>query len=233
MATPNCGTYVQSFRVTCYMFTILPPIYFCVFIFPFPPYINWNGWLICNRAQFLCNFHFLMWLLLLMPYLLIGLFIFRDLGCLYWLALLGQVPCVRFILPCRRSRPLPWCWVGWPSIYLVRWFPCIWITVLLKLTHVIKVVQCLLFFPGWPARSWAWSTSMVLLLFQHTFLPTSMWRQIICPGISCLQNVIFSLRWLMQLFTFGVFIRWTCWHLLILFNASIITPWKLHYLWGS
>ena len=43
MATPKCSTYVMSFRVTCYMFIILPPNYFCIFIFPFPPYINWNG----------------------------------------------------------------------------------------------------------------------------------------------------------------------------------------------
>ena len=35
MATPNCGTCVISFRVTCYMFTILPPICFLGFIFPF------------------------------------------------------------------------------------------------------------------------------------------------------------------------------------------------------
>ena len=43
MATPNCGTYAVSFRVTCYMFIILPPNYFCLFIFPSPPYVNWNG----------------------------------------------------------------------------------------------------------------------------------------------------------------------------------------------
>ena len=43
MATPNCGTYTMSFRVTCYVFTILPLIYFCVLIFPFAPYVNWNG----------------------------------------------------------------------------------------------------------------------------------------------------------------------------------------------
>ena len=98
--------------------------------------------------------------------------------------------------------------------------------------HVIKVVQCLLFFPGWPARYWVWLTSMVLLLFQHTCLPTSMWRQIICPRIDCFQSGIFSFRWLRQLFTFGAFWRWNCWHVLILLNASIITSWKLHYLWG-
>ena len=34
-------------------------------------------------------------------------------------------------------------------------------------------------------------------------------------------------------FTFGAFQRWTSWHLLILLNASIISLWKLHCLWGS
>ena len=84
-------------------------------------------------------------------------------------------------------------------------------------------------FPGWPARYWVWPTSMV---FQHTFLPTSMWRQIFCPRIGCFQSDTFSLRLLRQLFTFGVFQRWTCWHLLILLNASIISLWKLCCLWG-
>ena len=59
-----------------------------------------------------------------------------------------------------------------------------------------------------------------------------MWREIICPGISCFQSGNFSLRLLMQPFSFGAFWRWTCWHLLIVLNASIIIPWKLHYLWG-
>ena len=75
--------------------------------FPFPPYVNWKCWLICNRAQFLCNFHFLMWLLLDNPHPLIGLFIFRDLGYFYWLVVLGQDLCVGLILPCRSSRSLP------------------------------------------------------------------------------------------------------------------------------
>ena len=173
-----------------------------------------------------------MWLLLLMPHPLIGPFIFRDLGYLHQLVVLGQVLCVELILPCRCSRPLPWCCAGWPSAYLVTWLPCIWITALLSLTCVIKVVECLLFFPGWPARYWVWLTSILLLLFQHTFLPTSMWRQIICPGIGCFQSSIFSLRWLMQPFALGAFQRWTCRRLLILLNASIISSWKLHCLWG-
>ena len=44
---------------------------------------------------------------------------------------------------------------------------------------------------------------MVILFFQHTFLPTSMWRQIFCLGISCFWSGTFSLRCLRQLFTFG------------------------------
>ena len=75
--------------------------------------------------------------------------------------------------------------------------------------------------------------SMVLLLFQHAFLPTSVWRLIICPRIRCFQSSIFSLRWIRQLFTFGAFQRWTWWHLLIPLYVSIITPWNLHYLCGS
>ena len=53
-----------------------------------------------------------------------------------------------------------------------------------------------------------------------------------CPRISCFQSGTFSLRWLRELFTFVAFQRWTSWHLLILLNASIISLWKLHCLWG-
>ena len=79
-------------------------------------------------------------------------FIFRVLGYLYQLVVPGQVPCLGLILPCRNFRLLPSCSIGWPSTSLVRLLPCIWITILLKHTCVIKVVQCLLFFPDWPAR---------------------------------------------------------------------------------
>ena len=50
--------------------------------------------------------------------------------------------------------------------------------------------------------------------------------------IGCFWSGTFSLRWLRQLIAFGAFQRWTCWHLLILLNASIISLWKLHCLWG-
>ena len=78
-------------------------------------------------------------------------FYFQDLGYLYQLVVHGPVPCLELILPCRKFRLLQSCYVEWPSASLVRWLPCIWITVLIRLICVIKVVQCLPFFPGWPA----------------------------------------------------------------------------------
>ena len=65
-----------------------------MFIFLFPLYVSWISWLNYNKVLFHCNFHFMMWSLLLMPHPLIGPFIFRDLGYLYWLVVPGQVPCV-------------------------------------------------------------------------------------------------------------------------------------------
>ena len=134
MATPNCGDSVMSIRVTCQLFITLPPICFLLFTFPFQLYINWNGYLICSRAQFLCNFHFLMWLLLLMPWPFTGPFIFRDLVCHYQLVDPGLVLCVGLTLPCRTFRLSPWCCVEWLSTYLVKSLPCIWITALQKLS---------------------------------------------------------------------------------------------------
>ena len=158
----------MSFRVTCWLFiTLLPPC-FLLFTFPLQVFVYWNGYLICNRAQFLCNFQFLMWLLILMPCPLIGPFIFRGLVYHCWLVDPGQVLCVGLILPCRSFRLLPWCCLECLSTYLVRRLPCIWITVLQKHICLIKMVQCLLFFPDWPAGYWVWLTSMVLLLFQQS-----------------------------------------------------------------
>ena len=110
--------------------------------------------------------------------------------------------------------------------YLVRWLPCIWITALQKLICVIKVLQYLLFFPEWIARYWVWPTSTVFLLFQHTFLPISMWRPITCHAIGWFKSGIFFLILPKQLFTFGVYQRWICWHHPIPLNVSIITPWE-------
>ena len=185
MAIPNFGDCVMSFRVTCWLYITLQPTFFLLSIFPFQLYINWNSYLICNRVHFPCSFHFMMWLLLQMPHLLIGPFIFRDLICHCQLADPGLVLCVGLILPFRNFRQLPWSCLEWLPAYLVRWLPCILITALKELICVIKVVQYLLFFPDWPAGYWVWLTSTVLLSFQHMFLPISVWRLIICHGVNC------------------------------------------------
>ena len=84
-----------------------PAHLFLLLTFPFQLYINWNGYLIFNRAQFLCKFHFLMWLLLLMPCPLIGPFIYRDLVCHYQLVDPGLVLYVGLIVPYRSFRKMP------------------------------------------------------------------------------------------------------------------------------
>ena len=185
-----------------------------------------------NKVLFHCNFCFPMWSLLLMLHPRRGPFIFRDLGYLYQLVVHGPVPCLGLILPCRNFRLLPSCYVGWPSTSLVRWLPCIWITVLLRHTCVIKVVQCLLFFPDclpdtesdWQA--WYYSSSSI-----HSY-PPQCGGKFSVPVSSCFQSGTFFLRWLRQLFYLWAFQRSTSWHLLILLNTSIISLWKLHCLWG-
>ena len=52
------------------------------------------------------------------------------------------------------------------------------------------------------------------------------------PGLVASGVAPSPLRWIRQLFTFGAFQRWTCQHLLVLLNTSIISLWKLHCLWG-
>ena len=55
--------------------------------------------------------------------------------------------------------------------------------------QAIAVMLC------WLCGYWVWPTSMVLLLFQHKFLLTSIWRMITCPRTRCFQSGIFSLGW--------------------------------------
>ena len=141
-------------------------------------------------------------------------------------------PCIGLILPYRNFRKLAWCCIEWLFSYLARWLPCIWIRALQKLVCVIKVVQYFLFFPDWPIGYWVWLTSTVLLLFQHRFLPISIWKLIICHGNGCFWSGIFFLTLPKQLFNFGVCQRWICWHHPIPLNLSIITHWSLYYLWG-
>ena len=73
---------------------------------------------------------------------------------------------------------------------------------------------------------------MVLLLFQHRFLPTSMWRPIICTrDLMLLEYHLLSQVAHAAFSPLGSFQRWTCWYLLVPPNASIITYWNLHYPW--
>ena len=73
---------------------------------------------------------------------------------------------------------------------------------------------------------------MVLLLLQHTRLPTPMWRLIICPRDWMLPE------WhVLPQVAQAAFHLWGLPEVDLLassypLNASIITPWNLHYLWG-
>ena len=162
--TPLYGDCVLSFRVTCWLFITLPPTCFLLSVFPFQLYVNGNSYLICNRVQFSGSFHFLMWLLLQMSHLFIWPITFRVMDCHYQLVDPGMVLCVGLILPSRSCRQLPWCCIEWLSTYLVMWLPCIWITALQKLICVIKVVQYLLFFPGWPVGYWVTDLYSIILI---------------------------------------------------------------------
>ena len=207
-----------------------PFVFSCLlFLFSFT---STGSYFIFNRVQFPCKFHLLMWLLLQMPCPLIGPFIFRDLVCHFQLVDLGLVLCVGLILPCRSFRPSPCC-CGRMAFHLSGKVVALHLDNSTVKTYLFNQGGTASpFLPGWSARYWVWPTSTVLLLFQHTFLPVSMWRLIICLRISCFWSGIFSLRWLNWLFSFGAYQRWICWHPPIPLNASIITPWKLHCLWG-
>ena len=77
MDNHNPSDCVVSFRVTCCLFIIFQINYFLWYYFLFQLCISLSGYLIYNRAQFLCNFHFLMLLLLHMLHLISGPFILR------------------------------------------------------------------------------------------------------------------------------------------------------------
>ena len=123
----------------------------------------------------------------------LGLFIFRVLVCHYQLVDLGHVVCVGLILPFRSIRQLPWCCIEWLSTYLVK-------VVALHLDNsTAKAYLCNLDGTVSPVLSrlscWILSTkvptSIVLFLFQRTFLPIWMWRLIICHRVGCFWSGIF------------------------------------------
>ena len=231
MATLNCSACVVSFGVTCYMSTILPTIYFLVFIFPFPHYINLNSYLICNRAQFLCNFLFLVWLLLLKNTHSFRPFILRDLVYLYQLVDPGQVLCAGLILPCRSFRL---------AMMLHRMAFCLsGEVVALHLDNsMAKAYLC--------NQGGIVSPFLSRLACQILNLTDKYDITLILANIPTHLNVEANyLSWDQMLlewhllprvaqaaFHLWAFQRWNCWHLLVPLNASIIIHWNLHYLWG-
>ena len=210
----------------------LPLVFFCPhFLFNF---MSTGRVISFATEQFPCNIHFLMWLLLQMPWPIIGPFLFRGLVYPFQLVNPGLVLCVGLILSCWSFRQLPWWCVEWLSTYLVRWLPYIYLDNSTANAYLCNQGGTLSpFFLGWPAGYWVWLTSTVLLLFQHTFIPISIWRLIICTWVSFFHSGIISLIWLKLLFAFGIYQRWIiCWPPPVPLNASIITPWKHHYLCG-
>ena len=65
---------------------------------------------------------------------------------------------------------LPWCCIQWLFSYPVRLLPCIWITALLKLIYVIKVVQFLLSFQtGLPDIESQWQVQYYSYSSIHSY----------------------------------------------------------------
>ena len=79
------------------------------------------------------------------------------------------------------------CWdIALPSTEQI-----VWIMLPLKLIDVIKMVQHVFSFPGLLAIFRVWMKSMVLQLFQHTYLPISMWKPTIFHGDAWFESCTF------------------------------------------
>ena len=223
MATPNCSDCGMSFRVTCWLLNTL--------LLTFQLCINWNGYLICSRVWFPCNVHFQIWLLLQMPCPHIWPFIFKDLVCHYQLVGHGLVPCVGLILPCRSFRQLPW--------FCIDFFHLSGKVVALHLDNsTAKAYLCndggmvspFLSRLAYQVLSVTDKHSITLI---PAYIPT--YLNVESDNMPC-DQLFLELLLLPHMakvgFHFGVYQRWTCWLPPIQLNASIITPWKCHYLWG-
>ena len=181
-----------------------------------------------TKSSSFAIFTFLMWSLLLMPHPLIGPFIFRDLGYLYWLVVPGQVPLCRAHIALQELQAvaimlhrMAFCLSGKVVVLhldnsTARAYLCNHGTV----SHFLSRLACQI-------QSLTTKHGITLL---PAFIPTQLnveadylsWDWML-PEWHLLPQVAFA---------FGSFQRWTCWHLLILLNASIISLWKLHCLWG-
>ena len=60
------------------------------------------------------------------------------------------------------------------------------------------------FFAGLCAGYWAWPTSTVLLIFQHTFLTISIWNSFTCPMEECISTLWSTIGESLDILTFHV-----------------------------
>ena len=58
-----------------------------------------------------------------------------------------------------------------------------------------------------------------------------MWKQTISFGVSWFLSDSHFLIWIRLHFIFWVNQRWICWCPHVSINVSVITPWKVPYLW--
>ena len=129
------------------MFTILPHNYSCMFIFLFPFYINWNGWLNYNKLLFHCTFHFLIATDATPTY---QTFYFQGSGLPLSVsgAWSGSLSRAHIVLQELQAVAIMLCRM---AFHLSGKVVALHLDNSTAKAYVIKVVQCLLFFPGWPA----------------------------------------------------------------------------------
>ena len=120
--------------------------------FSLPPHVNWNSYLICNRAKFLWNFHFLMWLLLLMPHPLIWPFYFQGSGLPLLVSGSWSGSMCRAHITLQQLQAIAMM-LHRMAFHISGKVVALYLdNSTAKASLIIKMVHCLLFFPGWPAR---------------------------------------------------------------------------------
>ena len=193
---------IQSDMLTAYHFLAL---LFLLYNFLFQLCINLSSYLIYNRAQFLCTFCFPVCLLLQMPHPVMWPFYFQGSGLIWSVRGSWSDSICKAQTALQKLQADAMMLYRMAFGYIGRWLPCMWITTLLKLIYVVKVVQFPLSFWTVHPGHWVWLTSAVLLLLQHTFLPILMWRLIICHGDGCFQSGTLFLTFPKMLFNLWVY----------------------------
>ena len=181
MAMPNFTSCSMSFKVTCWLCTILQLIYFFPFIFLFQCSTSFRKYLTCSRVWCLCAFLFLMWLLLpmLAPSSEFIFSWFWASHILLWYLVLFYVQGAYYLVRppscCTHS-----CCIKRPLGCLVRQLPNIWAIALLKLICVNEGGTASLFL----SRLACCILNLLNkqgISFQHTYPPILMWK-LFLPG---------------------------------------------------